>query len=121
MFRASEGNFDHYYRRAMKRAMLRERRRAAPLYVARPDVVSLYDDEAEKIGYEMQTFDDAGIVSEWVEHLPTRLLQAFDLLYRQGLTQVEAGAIMGVTQGRVAQLHARLLARGRIELAELVA
>jgi len=121
MFRASQGDFDHYYRRAMKRAMLRERSRATPLYVARPDVVSLYDDEVDKIGYEMQTVDDVGVVSDWVGHLPTRLQQVFDLLYRQGFTQVEAGAIMGVTQGRVAQLHARLLARGRIELAELVA
>ena len=121
MFRASQGFFDHYYRRSMKRAMLRERERSAPLTVARPDVVPLFDDEVEEIGYETRPFDDGKVVSDWVRRLPTRLRQVFDLVYRQGFTQVEAGAIMGISQGRVSQLHAQLLARGRVELAELAA
>ncbi len=120
-FRSRRGPFDHYFRRAMKRSMKRERERVAPFTVAQHDVISLSDEELEKVSYEIDPFSDAKAVAEWVDHLPARLAQIFDLLYRQGYTQVEAGGIMGVTQGRVAQLRARLLERGRVELGELAA
>jgi len=121
MFRSRRGPFDHYFRRAMKRSMQRERERAAPLTIAQHDVISLSDEALEQLSYEIDPFSDAKAVAEWVDHLPARVAQVFDLLYRQGYTQAEAGGIMGVTQGRVAQLHARLLERGRVELGELAA
>jgi len=124
-FRSNRGVLDHYVRRAIKRAMVRERERSRPLTLRRPEFVSLYEehvaDLVSKVGYEADPFGLTEIVAEWVRGLPHQLAQVFELLYRHGLTQAEAGVIMGVSQPRVAQLHAQLLARGKTELVALAA
>jgi RNA polymerase sigma factor (sigma-70 family) len=65
--------------------------------------------------------DRINLVAEWVAALPGRLRIIYDLLYEQGLTQRQSGAILGISQPRVAQLHQSLLQRGRRELANLAA
>lgn len=60
-------------------------------------------------------------VGHWAYSLPPILGKVYSLLYEHDLTQREAAAELGVTQARVSQLHAQLLKRGRIDLADLVA
>jgi RNA polymerase sigma factor (sigma-70 family) len=52
-------------------------------------------------------------VRNWLDELPSELVEIYQRLYVLGLSQSEAAAQMDVTQPRVAQLHAELLKRGR--------
>jgi RNA polymerase sigma factor (sigma-70 family) len=60
-------------------------------------------------------------VTAWIDTLPFRLRTVYQHLYVDGLTQREAATVMGVTQPRIAQLHARLLDAGRRDLQHLAA
>ncbi len=53
------------------------------------------------------------LVAQWVATLPLRLRAVFCGIYRRELSQREVGARMGLSQPRVAQLHAQLLRLGR--------
>ncbi len=120
-FKPTLGNFSHYARRAIKRAMVRECIKSSPISDIRPDFVSLDDEDFDGPGFEADPFSNTNLVGEWVRGLPERLAQVYELLYRQGFSQTEAAQIMGVSQSRIAQLHAQLLSRGKIDLVELVA
>lgn len=60
-------------------------------------------------------------VSAWTATLPDRLAQVFALLYLRRLSQRDAARIMGVSQPRVARLHAEILHRGRRDLTPVAA
>ena len=61
----------------------------------------------------------AAIVSVWVRCLPERLRDVYRYLYAEERSQREAARLMRVSQPRIAQLHQRLIERGREELAHL--
>jgi RNA polymerase sigma factor (sigma-70 family) len=58
-------------------------------------------------------------VHDWAAYLPTRLQEVYQHLYVTGHNQREVARLMGLSQPRVAQLHARLLRYGRHDLAFL--
>lgn len=76
----------------------------APPHVDGPDVTALdrliAEEEKERLAAA-------------VELLPERHRQLLSLYYREDLTLKEVGLVLGVSESRVCQLHARILARLR--------
>lgn len=62
----------------------------------------------------------AQAVHEWVSGLPSPLCKIYQYLYERELSQREAATHLRVSQARVAQLHRKLLTRGRQQLAASV-
>lgn len=60
-------------------------------------------------------------VTAWINSLPLSMQQIYRLLYAEDLSQREAAQLMKLSQPRVAQLHRRLLERGRQQLTRLAA
>ncbi len=58
----------------------------------------------------------AAVVRGWIGSLSPILRKVYDLLFVQELTQREAASQLGVSQPRIAQLRAELLAQGGREL-----
>ena len=112
-----------YVRRVIKNAILdgvrRERRRPD----ADPRNCLEVTDIAETAAVDEPVAGDdlADRVSGWIGTLPARLIQVFMLLYVRGLTQRDAALVMGISQPRVARLHAVILQRGRRELMPVAA
>ncbi len=84
------------------------------------------EDTTETAAIEVASYGRAGTdlfvisaVKRLIQLLPDKLRALYELVYVQGCTQREAAAELGVTQPRVAQLHAELLQRGRQELGYL--
>ncbi len=59
-------------------------------------------------------------VIDAIEALPEREKLLMGLYYEQELNLKEIGAIMGVTESRVSQLHSQAIARMRVKLKELM-
>jgi RNA polymerase sigma factor for flagellar operon FliA len=57
-------------------------------------------------------------VGEAIRHLPVRDQLLLSLYYRDDLTMKKVGAVLGLTESRVSQLHTRVLRRLRSELVE---
>lgn len=57
-------------------------------------------------------------LAEELTNLPQRERQVLELYYHDGLNMKEVGAVLGVTESRVCQLHAQAAARLRIALRE---
>jgi RNA polymerase sigma factor for flagellar operon FliA len=55
-------------------------------------------------------------VREALDHLAERDVQIFSLYYNEELTYTEIAKVLGVTTSRVCQLHARAIARLRVQL-----
>jgi RNA polymerase sigma factor for flagellar operon FliA len=53
------------------------------------------------------------VVAQAVERLPEREKQVLGLYYQEGLTLKEIGAILGVTESRICQIHSQAMARVR--------
>jgi RNA polymerase sigma factor for flagellar operon FliA len=64
----------------------------------------------------MQAFlsrERAGLVAEAIANLPEKEKTVIALYYHEGITMKEAGAVLGLTESRVSQLHAQALLRLR--------
>ncbi|MEJ2006647.1 MAG: FliA/WhiG family RNA polymerase sigma factor [Acidobacteriota bacterium] len=55
-----------------------------------------------------------------IEELPERERQLLALYYKEELTMKEAGAVLGVGEGRVSQIHSAAMARLRVRMQELL-
>jgi RNA polymerase sigma factor for flagellar operon FliA len=55
---------------------------------------------------------------EAIEHLPERERQVLSMYYQDELNLREIGAVLGVTESRVCQIHAKVMARLRAELGD---
>ena len=73
------------------------------------------------------TYDPAGVFAEGeqlqllaaaVGRLPEREQTVLDLYYREGMTLAEIGAVLGVTESRVCQIHTKAILQLRARLAE---
>jgi DNA-directed RNA polymerase specialized sigma subunit len=72
-----------------------------------------------EVGHERTDLFVTCAVKRFIGLLPDKLRTLYELVYVKGCTQREAAAELGVTQPRVAQLHADLLQRGHQELGYL--
>jgi RNA polymerase sigma factor for flagellar operon FliA len=55
-------------------------------------------------------------LAEELERLPERERRVMELYYHEGLNMKEVGAVLGITESRVCQLHAQAAARLRVAL-----
>jgi len=65
---------------------------------------------------EIGRADTISAIADWADELDPTLRSIYDYLYVAGQTQRQTAVAMGISQPRVAQLHARLLALGRRDL-----
>jgi RNA polymerase sigma factor for flagellar operon FliA len=61
-----------------------------------------------------------GLLAQAIEELPERERQLLALYYYEELTMKEAGAVLGVGEARVSQLHSAAIIRLRARMAELL-
>jgi RNA polymerase sigma factor for flagellar operon FliA len=59
------------------------------------------------------TRERAGLVAEAIGRLPEKERTVLALYYHEGITMKEVGAVLGLTESRVSQLHAQALLRMR--------
>lgn len=59
-------------------------------------------------------------LSKAIEELPERERQLLALYYKEELTMKEVGAVMGVGEGRVSQIHSAAMAKLRVRIRELL-
>jgi RNA polymerase sigma factor for flagellar operon FliA len=85
--------------------------------MARLELLDLDDVDVESAG---ETIDDAvskrrlaDAVAEAMETLPPKLLQVLALYYQEGCTLRQIGAVLGVGESRVSQLHTEAIHRLR--------
>ncbi len=61
-----------------------------------------------------------GLLAKAVEELPERERQLLALYYHEELTMKEAGAVLGIGEARVSQLHSAAIVRLRARMSELL-
>ena len=61
-----------------------------------------------------------GLLAKAVEELPERERQLLALYYNEELTMKEAGAVLGIGEARVSQLHSAAIVRLRARMSELL-
>jgi RNA polymerase sigma factor for flagellar operon FliA len=61
-----------------------------------------------------------GLLAKAVDELPERERQLLALYYYEELTMKEAGAVLGIGEARVSQLHSAAIVRLRARMAELL-
>jgi len=61
-----------------------------------------------------------GLLTQAVEELPERERQLLALYYYEELTMKEAGAVLGIGEARVSQLHSAAIIRLRARMSELL-
>ncbi len=109
-----------YVRLVIRNAALNARRDF--VRSSRPDLRDEFPEDvgaAEDEGAKHLTSDIARRVISWVASLPESLQRVYDALYVREFTQREAALAIGISQPRIAQLHAILLKRGGCDLASL--
>ncbi len=131
-YNAHRGPFHHYARRAIKNAVRTEVAFWHPL-MGKTEAVTetpcdatdyMSDDTVAEPDDTVAEPTDPFVVTRiraWVKSLREPLQRIYDLIYHQEFSQREAAHILGVSQPRVAQLHAELLDRGRAALSVLMA
>jgi RNA polymerase sigma factor (sigma-70 family) len=112
---------ERYVRRLIKHAVLRaaitEMRGFGSLSLHRTEVV-VDDTGAATIAAPEVTME---AVRSWLTALPGPLRQLVQLVYAEGASQRDAGKVLGLSQPRVAQLHASVLQSGRNSFQSLAA
>lgn len=81
-----------------------------------PLAVNVSDGAAPHVALEQKQFAEA--LAEAIKQLPERELKVLELYYHEGLNMKEVGAVLGVTESRVCQLHTQAAARLRSMLHE---
>jgi RNA polymerase sigma factor for flagellar operon FliA len=61
-----------------------------------------------------------GLLAKAIDELPTRERQLLALYYYEELTMKEAGAVLGIGEARVSQLHSAAIVRLRARMSELL-
>ncbi|MHB1340230.1 MAG: RNA polymerase sigma factor WhiG [Coriobacteriia bacterium] len=79
-------------------------------------VATIRDDTAEDPVQVFETAEVKEILSSAIERLPEREKVVIALYYYEGLTLKEIGAVLGVTESRVSQLHTKAVLRLRARL-----
>ena len=77
---------------------------------------SIADDTAEDPVSIFETAELKEILASAIEHLPEREKTVIALYYYEGLTLKEIGAVLGVTESRVSQMHTKAVLRLRARL-----
>ena len=74
------------------------------------------DDESPLRGLEQSAFQSS--LADAIEHLPEREKIVLALYYQEELNLKEIGAVLGVTESRVSQIHSQAALRLRARLAD---
>ena len=74
------------------------------------------DPDAEDVGRAVEQKEIVAALTEAIEELPDRERLVVALYYQDELTQREIAKVLGISESRVWQLHARALARLRSTL-----
>ena len=61
-----------------------------------------------------------GLLTKAIDELPERERQLLALYYYEELTMKEAGAVLGIGEARVSQLHSAAIVRLRARMSELL-
>jgi RNA polymerase sigma factor for flagellar operon FliA len=77
-----------------------------------PQVADMRDDVNDPLA-ALESDDLKRVVARAVERLPEREQQVLALYYQEGMTLKEIGAVLGVTESRVCQIHSQAMARVR--------
>ena len=64
-------------------------------------------------GPDLMAHDAVDLVAGAIRALPQKEQTVIALYYHEGITMKEAGAVLGLTESRVSQLHAQALLRLR--------
>lgn len=67
---------------------------------------------------ELMDSSERGRVADAIRALPEREQQTLHLYYKEEMNLKEIGAVFGVSEGRVSQIHSQALSRLRVTLAE---
>jgi RNA polymerase sigma factor for flagellar operon FliA len=73
----------------------------------------LLDSEGADPMHALLSRERVGLVSEAISRLPEKERTVIALYYHDGITMKEVGAVLGLTESRVSQLHAQALLRLR--------
>jgi RNA polymerase sigma factor for flagellar operon FliA len=76
-------------------------------------IEKLLDGDGTDPMQEILTRERAELVAEAIANLPDKERTVIGLYYHEGITMKEAGAVLGLTESRVSQLHAQALLRLR--------
>ncbi len=78
-----------------------------------PGEISVADPGAEVVGEALERQELIGELAEAIRELPDREQLVLSLYYKEELTMKEISKVLGVSESRVCQLHARALTRLR--------
>ncbi len=78
-----------------------------------PGEVAVADPDAEVVGEALERQELIGELAEAIRELPDREQLVLSLYYKEELTMREISKVLGVSESRVCQLHARALTRLR--------
>jgi RNA polymerase sigma factor for flagellar operon FliA len=78
-----------------------------------PGEISVPDTSVEDVGTNIEREELVGELAEAIQGLPDREQLVLSLYYKEELTMREISKVLGVSESRVCQLHARALARLR--------
>ena len=90
----------------------------APLDDGEVSIEAAIADDRETASDRLDDESDKQQLAEALQELPERERQMLSLYYYEGLTLKEIGAIMGVTESRVSQIHGKGLSMLRAILKE---
>lgn len=78
-----------------------------------PGEIAVADPDAEVVGEALERQELIGELAEAIRELPDREQLVLSLYYKEELTMKEISKVLGVSESRVCQLHARALTRLR--------
>jgi len=84
-----------------------------------PGEVAVADPDAEVVGEALERQELIGELAEAIRELPDREQLVLSLYYKEELTMREISKVLGVSESRVCQLHARALTRLRAGIARI--
>ncbi len=84
-----------------------------------PGEVAISDPDAPEVGAELERHELIEELAEAIRELPEREQLVLSLYYKDELTMREVSKVLGISESRVCQLHARALSRLRVSMARI--
>ncbi len=81
--------------------------------------MAISDPDAPEVGAELERHELIEELAEAIRELPEREQLVLSLYYKDELTMREVSKVLGISESRVCQLHARALSRLRVSMARI--